>query len=122
MDRLMRRTARGKSILIAVVLSLGWAVLGSPVPPAVGTVGDVGYAGQSFSGVANPPTSDKPQSKLWYNDGRWWATMFHSASSTWHIFRLDRQAEKWIDTGVRVDDRRQTLSDALWDGQKLYIA
>ncbi|MFL6133267.1 MAG: PKD domain-containing protein, partial [Nocardioidaceae bacterium] len=59
---------------------------------------------------------------LWFNDGLWWATMFDPASLTWHIFRLDRATEKWEDTGTQVDNRPQTLSDALWDGQKLYIA
>ena len=48
--------------------------------------------------------------------------MFEPVSKTWHIFRLDRSTQKWVDTGTRVDDRPQTLSDALWDGQKLYVA
>ncbi|WP_446219651.1 PKD domain-containing protein [Micromonospora sp. IBHARD004] len=90
--------------------------------PARATTGDIGYLDQSFSGVSNPPTSDKPQSKLWYNDGLWWATMFDTVSKTWHIFRLDRSTGNAVDTGTPIDDRPQTLSDALWDGQKLYIA
>jgi len=67
-------------------------------------------------------TADKPQSKLWYNDGLWWAVMFDSVSADWHIFKLDRAAEQWVDTGTPVDGRVGTLSDALWDGQKLYVA
>jgi len=92
------------------------------VPSASATTGDIGYLDQSFSGVSNAPTSDKPQSKLWYVDGFWWAIMFDSVSKTWHIFRLDRSSEHWTDTGVKVDGRVNTLPDALWDGSHLYIA
>jgi hypothetical protein len=106
---------------MAIVISLSWAVAGTPVPQANAADGDIGTADQSFSGVTNPPTSDKPQSKLWFNDGSWWANMFDSVSKTWHIFRLDRQSQTWVDTGTQVDNRPETLSDALWDGQKLYI-
>jgi PKD repeat protein len=70
----------------------------------------------------NPPTSDKPQSKLWWNDGSWWADMFDSASGTWHIFRLDRSTERWVDTTTVIDTRANTLGDALWDGTHLYVA
>ena len=28
----------------------------------------------------DPPTSDKPQSKLWFNAGSWWADMWVSGS------------------------------------------
>jgi PKD repeat protein len=90
-------------------------------PVAQAATGDVGHPDQTFSGVVNPPTSDKPQSKLWFNDGLWWATMFDSASVSWHIYRLDRSSQSWVDTGTQVDDRPQSLSDALWDGTKLYI-
>jgi len=106
---------------MAIVISLSWAVAGTPVPQANAAAADIGTVDQSFSGVTNPPTSDKPQSKLWFNDGLWWANMFDSASKTWHIFRLDRQSQTWVDTGTQVDNRLETLSDALWDGQKLYI-
>ena len=116
-----RRRQRRPGVLLAAVLCLGWTVFGTPVSEVSATTGDIGFAGQSFPGVGNSPTSDKPQSKLWFNDGLWWATMFDSVSLTWHIFRLDRVTEHWVDTGTRVDDRPQTLSDALWDGQHLYI-
>jgi PKD repeat protein len=88
---------------------------------AAAATGDVGHADQTYTGATNPPTADKPQSKLWFNDGLWWATMFDSASAAWHIFRLDRSAGSWVDTKTAVDNRPQTLSDALWDGSKLYI-
>jgi len=48
--------------------------------------------------------------------------MFDSGSQTWHIFRLNRSTEQWVDTGTRIDDRPNSLGDALWDGSHLYVA
>jgi hypothetical protein len=81
-----------------------------------------GVQGPSFSGATVSPTGDKPQSKLWYTDGIWWADMFDSVSRTWHIFRLDREAQKWKDTGTRIDSRPNVGGDVLWDGKYLYVA
>ena len=81
-----------------------------------------GFRGPSFLGVTYPPTSDKPESKLWWNDGIWWADMFERTSGHWHIFRLDRSTETWVDTGTQIDPRPGTLADALWDGTHLYVA
>jgi hypothetical protein len=80
-----------------------------------------GFPSISYTGVANPPTSDKPQSKLWWNDGTWWADMWATGSG-WHIYRLDRATTTWVDTGLLNDSRSNTLADTLWDGNKLYIA
>lgn len=109
-------------LLTGVLVLSGLLLPVAGTAPARADTGDIGYEGPSFTGVTNPPTSSKPQSKLWHANGSWWAVMYHAASSTWHIFRLDRSSETWVDTGVRVDDRPQTLSDALADGNTLYIA
>ena len=89
---------------------------------ASATTGDIGYADASYLGATYPPTSDKPQSKLWFNDGLWWADMFDTGSGTWHIFRLDRATESWVDTGTILDPRAASLADVLWDGSHLYVA
>ena len=90
---------------------------------ASAAAGDVGTQGPSFSGATNAPTADKPQSKLWFTaDGQWWANMFDTNSKTWHIFSLNRATKTWTDSGVQVDTRANTSSDALWDGTNLYIA
>ena len=82
----------------------------------------IGFQGLSYSNAPYPPTSDKPQSKLWVTGSTWWADMFDNSSSTWHIFRLDRPSETWVDTGTLIDDRDVTLADTLWDGTHLYVA
>src|SRR3954454_14651261 len=96
-----RRTLLGG--LVACVLALSG--LTSLAPSSVAAPGDYGYRDGTFSGVTNPPTSEKPQSKLWYNDGSWWAVMYTPATFDWRIYRLDRGTETWLSTGVPVDDR-----------------
>jgi len=116
-----RRSAyrSGSRLLLLVVALVSMAVL-APSGPAW-AAGDIGHPSLTYSGVSNPPTSDKPQSKLWWNAGSWWADMWKTGSG-WHIYRLDRSTETWVDTGVLNDTRGSTLADVLWDGTHLYIA
>jgi hypothetical protein len=77
------------------------------------------------SGVDDSPnraTSEKPESKLWFHDGLWWATLYNSSAGAHRIHRLDPTRQTWVDTGVRVDERARSRQDVLWDGQKLYMA
>ncbi|WP_406635170.1 Ig-like domain-containing protein [Pseudarthrobacter quantipunctorum] len=102
---------------MAVALVLGVVAAGGTAQAAE----NYGYQSISYTGVANTPTSDKPQSKLWWNDGSWWADMWTTGTG-WQIYRLDRAAKTWVNTGVSIDTRSNTLADTLWDGNKLYIA
>jgi hypothetical protein len=70
------------------------------------------------------PSGEKPQSKLWFNDGRWWASMFNNqpGNDNYHIYWLDIGSQTWIDTGTVLDTRAQTKADCLWDGTHLYVA
>lgn len=107
----------GQAIVVALVLAA--SILGAPGAAVADTV--YGTPGMAYSGVANPPTSDKPQSKLWWNDGSWWADMWKTGTG-WSIYRLDRASNSWVDTGVANDTRGSTLADTLWDGTHLFIA
>ncbi|MCU1472277.1 PKD domain-containing protein [Amnibacterium sp.] len=113
-----RAVRRSLTALVTVLATLAALVL--VAPPAMAATSH-GIQGPSYSGVANPPTSDKPQSKLWYNDGSWWATMW-VAGKGWDIERLDRGTETWVDTGVTTDTRSTALTDTLWDGTHLFVA
>src|SRR3712207_4011021 len=90
-----RRTGRSfmgavrRAVLAGVVAFLVALGLMSVPTAASAATGDVGYVGPSYTG-ATTPTADKPQSKLWFTDGRWWANMFDTVSQDWHIFYLDR--------------------------------
>ncbi len=113
---------RIRTSIMAVVLGLLTGLGLVAVPTAAAAPGDIGYLGPAYNGSINSPTSDKPQSKLWHTDGIWFAAMFDTGSRTWRISRLDRATQTWVNTGVLVDDRPNTLADTLWDGSHLYIA
>jgi hypothetical protein len=88
-----------------------------------------GFRDQAYGGGAFRPTSEKPQSKLWYTDGTWWAGMFVYRTTTptrseYYIHRLDRATDSWVNTGVMVDPRDQTHADYLWSeaAQTLWVA
>ena len=97
---------------LTVLAMLGWA-------PAADA--DVGYRGSSYVGTSKP-TGDKPQSKLWFNDGIWWGSMYNSATGRFEIHRLDRPTHTWRSTGVVLDGRRNAGIDTLWSGGRLYVA
>jgi hypothetical protein len=111
--------ALSQGLAAALVLAGLGAATGGPTSAA--TASDHGTPSISYDGAVNPPTEDKPQSKLWWNDGSWWADMWTTGSG-WHIFKLDRATDTWVDTGVLVDNRADTLADTLWDGTHLYVA
>ena len=110
-----------RHVLVALLAALMiWAA--AAAQPARASEGDIGHEGPAYNGSGGAPTADKPQSKLWFNDGTWWADMFDTTSRTFHIFRLDRASQTWVDTGTRIDDRPSTRADVLWSGGKLYVA
>ena len=118
-----RRTRAGRLVAIAMIVA-SWALwqLAPGAQFAHAATGDIGYVGPSTTGDGSAATGEKPESKLWWNDGSWWAVLFDTVSQTHHIYRLDRPTEAWLDTGVRVDNRPKTRSDVLWDGTRLYVA
>jgi hypothetical protein len=81
-----------------------------------------GYRGPSFAGAGVSPSGSKPESKLWWNDGFWWASMWDAGSGSFHIFKLNLGSQTWSDTGTQIDNRPSSRADALWDGSHLYIA
>jgi hypothetical protein len=105
------------SALLAVSISLAGG--GIAVINAAGTAG---FLDQQFP--ANPnnssfaPTGEKPQSKLWFNGGRWWASMLHT-DSKYYIFYLNGSA--WVKTTTQLDDRIQTQADVLWDAASNHL-
>jgi hypothetical protein len=106
-----RRTAT--SILsagLAAILAAGTVLASTPVT--------VGYRDHTYGGGAFRPSGDKPQSKLWYTDGSWFAGMFlfstaPTAKSEYRIYRHDG-AHSWTVTPTVVDTRDTSHADYLW--------
>jgi hypothetical protein len=77
----------------------------------------------SGTGANSEVTAEKPESKLWWNDGSWWGSLWSTSGNAYHIHRLDLATQSWTDTGTSLDDRKDSRADVLWDdaSQKLYI-
>jgi hypothetical protein len=111
-----RHVVQRFSVLLALM------ALAAAASPAAASAA-VGYRDFAWAAPGvNGPSAEKPQSKLWFNDGSWWGDMFDVSSSSWRIFRLDQATQTWVNTGTRVDSRPASWADALWDGTHLYIA
>jgi PKD repeat protein len=107
-------------VVLFALLGLAFAFPGT----ALSAPGDIGFEGPSSTGAGSAPSGSKPESKLWWNDGFWWASMWDVGSGDFHIFKLNQGTQTWADTGVALDDRPSTRADTLWDGAagKLYVA
>ncbi|WP_280658632.1 PKD domain-containing protein [Geodermatophilus sp. DF01_2] len=84
------------------------------------------FQGPAYPTAGSAPTEDKPQSKLWFADGSWWALMRTVANGadgnpdvTVHRLQADHT---WVNTGTVVDRRSASTGDALWEGGKLYVS
>jgi hypothetical protein len=126
----VRRIAK---LPIPVLAALAFAILvlaltvpsilpGGPASAGPASPAGVGY--QDFSFAANgvkAPTGRKPESsKLWFNDGFWWGSMFRPTRDAYTINRFDKATQSWVDTGTIIDDRNVARADVLWDGSHLY--
>ena len=91
------------------------------LPTAVRAAGDVGVEGLSYAGAAPNPTGEKPESKLWFNDGRLVGKPVGHSELRYEIFRFDLTG-----TGprqmFRSTLRSNSRADTLWVGTKLYVA
>lgn len=118
--RTRRRVGHRVRAVVAMLslLLVATPVLGGTAAVAAATVPTT-YAGPTYGSGATAPSADKPQSKLWHNDGAWWALM--ATSSTVNIFEL-RPDHTWRDTGVVVDTRLNSTGDALWSAGSLYVS
>lgn len=83
-----------------------------------------GYLGFAYgSDVKEHPTGEKPESKVWWNDGFWWGSLFSPEDNEYRIYRYDANIHNWVKTDAAIDSRLESRADVLWDGavNKLYI-
>jgi glycosyltransferase involved in cell wall biosynthesis len=120
---------RGLAQLWLLAVLLSGLLAGTPVLAQTGTpLSGVGYLDFSYNptndpAIANSPTGEKPESKLWWNDGFWWGSLYNPTAGEYRIYRLNWGAQTWEDTGVALDTRDFTKADVLWDAanNKLYV-
>ena len=108
----------GAAVVVLIALAATEAAFGqTPV--------SAGYRDFSFGATAiSTPTGEKPESKLWWNDGSWWGVLFNPAVGAYRIHVLDLSTHRWTDTGTTVDTRANSKGDVLWDeaANSLYVA
>lgn len=105
-------------LILGVILLFSIAYAGMPLDIA-------GYLDFSYgASVTEGPTGEKPESKLWWNDGFWWGSLYNSTAGEYHIYQLDLTNQDWVDTGVILDEREEARADTFWDSNnsKLYVA
>jgi uncharacterized repeat protein (TIGR02543 family) len=111
-----RRTTQGQTALLVLAIGGIFSFTFAQTPVTNG------YRDFNFgSTVVSTPTAEKPESKLWWNDGYWWGSLWSPSANKYRIHRFEVAAQSWIEVGPDIDDRSHTLGDALWDGQKLYV-
>jgi len=123
--RSLRSTAAAGLLLVG---SLAATIL----PASADSHTPVGFVGPSFAGASvTEPTAAKPESKLWYHDGAWWASMYSDTEPGdggpafepgYFVFKLNRTANEWEQQSTQLDPRNSSLADVLSDGNTLYVA
>jgi PKD repeat protein len=126
----LTRALRQLGLVGALAMAGALVVACEPVPdepptttaPIPAPNGDIGWEGPSFSGASGSPSGSKPESKLWWNAGSWWADLWDVTTGDFYVHRLNLATRTWVRTATRLDDRSNSRSDVLWDGTKLYVA
>jgi hypothetical protein len=107
--------------VLTALVAVAAGLLAIPAAPAAATATPTTFQDHAYaSSVTSPPSADKPQSKLWNQDGSWWGLMLNPDGKV-DIYEL-RAGHTWQDTGTQVDERSTSTGDALWDGRNLYVA
>lgn len=118
-DVMPARAAVRSGASVGIVLS----VVLSTVPSRAQTPVQAGFRDFSYGTAANTPSGEKPESKLWWNDGVWWGSLISPDAAQYRIHRFDAAAQAWVDTGTALDTRANSRADVLWDqaSQRLYV-
>ena len=111
------------ALLVALAVAAATGTAGAAGATAKKTA-TVGFQAQSYASTTagtagGAVTGQKPESKLWYAQGSWWAAMVVPTSGAHDIYRLTNGS--WADTGVLIDSESTTREDVLWDGTHLYV-
>ncbi len=101
--------------------SLGAALTIHAATPVTAGYRDHLYGNPNVAG-GDDVTAPRNQSKLWFNDGTWFALMLDNLTETYRIYKFNMTTQDWTSTGVAVDPRNRSHADALSDGNNLYVA
>jgi hypothetical protein len=74
----------------------------------------------SFPIGSGGQTQDKPQSKLWFNDGMWWS-IISNGTDVYFYKLIDGLFERQTFTDAMVDADNGARADVLWNGANLFV-
>jgi len=113
-DPALRHASHRLRVLLVALSTLALqAAVVTTAPRASAAVGvPTSFLDQAYS-ASSPPSADKPQSKLWFADGSWWALMVASGGTATYVHQL-MPDHTWRNTGALVDSRANSTGDALW--------
>ena len=117
-----RRGASMNPILVRLTRAFVASLLLLAAATAVAYAADLGHKDQPYVNGSGGISGSKPESKLWFNDGLWWGSIWDDATQDFWIYQLNPATDSWVKTAARLDDRKGTRADTLWDGTKLYVA
>ena len=105
-----------RCLVLAGLLTVGLTQIAPAAQAATAGVRDFAYSGSA-------PTGQKPQSKLWFNDGSWWGILWSKAQGGFTVWKFDWNTDKWTDQGstTKLDTRNRGQADVTWTGSKLYV-
>ncbi len=109
-----RRWLQFWALIVLGIVTFG--TMGAQGTITVQATGDVGYRDFSFGTSVSSPTAEKPQSKLWFNDGLWWGSLYNASAGEYRIYRLNWDTQTWSDTGTRID-----MSPINWSSRNVRI-
>jgi hypothetical protein len=117
----MHRSGKSLQFYFSAFAIISLLLIGSLAASSI-LVGYKDFQYPKNTGGNSQPTGEKPESKLWFNDGVWWGILWSPSGKANRIHRLDRVAQSWVDTGTVVDTRLNSRADVAWDGTHLYVA
>src|SRR3954453_8871084 len=89
------------SLLVVVTLTPIWAPVQTFQVAAAAEPAVAGYRDFSYGSSVSAPTGQKPESKLWFNDGLWWGGLWNKANARYDIWKLNWGPNRGGDPGAR---------------------
>jgi len=118
---------RGRRFVVAAAVAVGLLPLALAGSDASAAPGDIGTEDHAYVEATNPTVS-KAESKVWFQDGSWYAVLLKTGTPSatgrpnadHYIYRLTNGT--WAPTATLVDDRGTTKVDVVSSGNTLYVS
>jgi Ca2+-binding RTX toxin-like protein len=91
--------------------------------PAAAVAANIGHDGPNYdAGTSGAPSGYKGESKLWFANGTWFASLYDSGQERYEIYRLNTANHNWSTTNVVLDERNSSRQDVYRQGNSIWVA